>query len=72
MDWELALEKRLKMNEASYEAAAALVPKTYVSQGRDARRNHEKHIQTLLQQVIAASPHKHCLIFSLITAKVAQ
>ena len=39
------------MNEASYEAAAVLIPKTYVNQGRDARRSHEKHIQTLIQQV---------------------
>ena len=39
------------MNEASYDAATALVPKTYVSQGRDARRTHEKHIQMLIQQV---------------------
>ena len=40
-----------KMNEASYDAATALVPKTYVTQGRDARRTHEKHIQMLIQQV---------------------
>ena len=39
------------MNEASYDAATALVPKTYVSQCRDARRTHEKHIQMLIQQV---------------------
>lgn len=39
------------MNEASYDAATALVPKTYVTQGRDARRTHEKHIQMLIQQV---------------------
>jgi hypothetical protein len=45
------LEYRGKMNEASYDAATALVPKTYVTQGRDARRTHEKHIQTLIQQV---------------------
>ena len=40
------------MNETSYEAATALVPKTYVTQGRDARKTHEKHIQILLQQVL--------------------
>ena len=39
------------MNEASYEAAEALVPKTYVSQGRDARKTHEKQIRTLIEQV---------------------
>lgn len=39
------------MNEASYEAAEALVPKTYVNQGRDARKTHEKQIRTLIEQV---------------------
>lgn len=46
------------MNEKSYEAAAALVHKTYVDQGRDARRTHEKHIQILLQQVL----HACCIV----------
>ena len=36
---------------AFYEAAASLVPRTYVAQGRDARRSHERHIQLLLEQV---------------------
>lgn len=44
-------ENRAQMNEKSYEAAAGLVSKTYVDQGRDARKTHEKHIQVLLQQV---------------------
>ena len=44
------------MNEASYEAAKKLLSApTYVQQGRDARRTHEKHIQMLLQQVSLTS-----------------
>ena len=39
------------MNEESYLAATSLVSKTYVNQGRDARKNHEKSIQILMQQV---------------------
>lgn len=38
------------LNEACCEAASALVPRTYVKQGQDARKTHEKHIQMLLQQ----------------------
>ena len=43
--------KIFAMNEGAYEAAAAAISKTYVQQGKDARRTHEKHIQALLQQV---------------------
>lgn len=39
------------MNEASFEAASRLVSKTYVNQGRDAKRTHEKAVQILIQQV---------------------
>ena len=41
------------MNESSYLAAGAAIPQTYVTQGKDARKTHEKHIQVLLQQVRA-------------------
>ncbi len=39
------------MNESSYEGACNLIPRTYVSQGRDARRTHEKNIQNLIEKV---------------------
>lgn len=39
------------MNTESLAAAASLISPTYVSQGTDARRTHEKHIQMLLEQV---------------------
>lgn len=53
--------ERHEMNESSYEAATALVSKTYVSQGRDAKRSHEKHIQMLIEQVhkIYKAPYIH-------------
>ena len=41
------------MNESSYLAAGAAIPKTYVTQGKDAKKTHERHIQVLLQQVRA-------------------
>ncbi len=47
----LALVASSRMNEESYKAALSAIPKTYVEQGRDARKTHEKHIQVLLQQV---------------------
>ena len=50
----LHLQGVCKMNESSYLAAGAAIPKTYVTQGKDARRTHEKHIQVLLQQVGAS------------------
>ena len=40
------------MNPQAYEAAAKLISSsTYVQQGRDARKSHEKQIQILLEQV---------------------
>ena len=39
------------MNGSAYEAAGKLVAKTYVQQGQDAKRTHEKYIQILLEQV---------------------
>lgn len=40
------------MNESAYGAASSLVSRTYVTQGRDARKSHEKHIQMLIEQVL--------------------
>jgi hypothetical protein len=40
------------MNEASFEAASRLVSDTYVRQGKEARRTHEKAVQILIQQVL--------------------
>jgi O-phospho-L-seryl-tRNASec:L-selenocysteinyl-tRNA synthase len=36
------------MNEEAYVAAARLVPSTYISQGKDAKNTHQKHIQALM------------------------
>ena len=40
------------MNESAYEAATNLVSKTYIHQGQDAKKTHEKSVQILIQQVI--------------------
>lgn len=48
------------MNDQSYQAAAKLTSSaTYVQQGRDARKSHEKQIQILLEQV---SPDTYAFI----------
>lgn len=39
------------MNEDSYHSAEKLVPATYLKQGKDAKKTHEKHIQALLYHV---------------------
>lgn len=39
------------MNHSSYEAASKIISKTYVQQGEDAKKTHEKCIQILMQQV---------------------
>lgn len=39
------------MNEEGYAAASCLVPPTYINQGKDAKKTHEKQIQALIYHV---------------------
>lgn len=39
------------MNEEGYAAASYLVPPTYINQGKDAKKTHEKQIQALIYHV---------------------